>query len=74
VGDAIVLTVANRTGHPVRLALAGYEDRVARTLATGATWRLAFLADRPGELAWLIDGVPHGPFTVSGSHLVEGHR
>ncbi|HKQ59527.1 MAG TPA: hypothetical protein VJY35_16815 [Candidatus Eisenbacteria bacterium] len=58
------------------LVLAGYEDRVrVPALARGAVWTGEFLADRPGEdFAWLLDGAPAGRLTVTGSHLVEGHR
>ena len=47
----------------------------AAPLAPGAGWTGEFLADRPGEdFAWLLDGEPAGRLTVTGSHLVEGHR
>ena len=71
----VMLTVVNRGDRPARLALAGYQDRFSIALAPGATWRGAFLADRPGEdFAWLLDGTPVGRVAVTGSHLVEGHR
>ena len=76
VGRAVALTVDNAAAAPSRLRLAGYEDRVdSGPLAPGATWRGAFLADRPGDdLAWILDDRPAGRLAVQGSHLVEGHR
>jgi hypothetical protein len=70
------LTLVNAGARAIDVKLAGYEDRLAPgTLAKGATWNGAFLADRPGEaFAWLVDGEPRGRLSVSGSHLVEGHR
>ncbi len=69
------LEVRNRGRTPARLALAGYEDRVSATIAAGETLRVEFLADRPGEdFPWLLDGSPAGRLSVTGSHLVEGHR
>jgi len=75
-GHEVRLTVENREGRSVTLALAGYEDRLAiPPLAPGARWSGAFAADRPGEdFAWLLDGRPAGRFAVQGSHLIEGHR
>ena len=77
--DAAVAVRLEATNHglvPVRLQLSGYEDRVdSGPLAPGATWRGAFLADRPGgDFAWLVDGRPAGRLEIRGSHLVEGHR
>jgi hypothetical protein len=74
--QAVRLEATNHGLAPVRLGLSGYEDRVdSGPLAPGATWRGAFLADRPGEdFAWLVDGQPAGRFQVRGSHLEEGHR
>lgn len=70
------LAVTNAASRPVRFALAGYEDRVSvDSIAAGTTWRVEFLADRPGEgFAWLLNGEPAGTLTVAGSHLEEGHR
>ena len=74
-GVRVRLRVTNRSGRLTELALAGYQDRVRISLARGATGQSEFLADRPGEdFAWLIDGKPAGRLSVSGSHLVEGHR
>jgi hypothetical protein len=75
-GARVRLTVRNAGRAPVRLALAGYEDRVAvDALAADSTWSVAFTADRPGEdFPWMADGRPAGRFQVTGSHLVEGHR
>ena len=75
-GDAVEFTVRNHTAVPLRLALAGYEDRVSVTaLAPGAAWRGTFLADRPGEqFAWLVNGEAQGRLDIRGPHLVEGHR
>lgn len=69
-------TIENRGSRAVSIALAGYEDRVARAaLAPGERWADAFTADRPGEdFAWLVNGEPAGRLAVQGSHLVEGHR
>jgi hypothetical protein len=68
--------VEHRGAATARLTLAGYEDRLdIPALAPGAGWTGQFLADRPGEdFAWLLDGQPAGRLTVTGSHLVEGHR
>ena len=72
----IRLEVQNRGRDPARFGLAGYEDRLSPgVIAPGASWAGEFLADRPGEdFAWLIDGQPTGRFSVTGSHMVEGHR
>ncbi len=72
----VVLEVRNQRPVPVTLALQGYEDRfVAGPIAPGASWRGAFVADRPGEaFPWNVGGVEVGRLTVTGSHLVEGHR
>jgi hypothetical protein len=74
--NAEVTLVAANEGTVRRVvALAGYEDRVRLEIDPGASRRVVFLADRPGDdLAWLIDGSPRGRFAVTGSHLVEGHR
>jgi hypothetical protein len=75
-GSRVRLRVDYRGAYPARLALAGYEDRlVIPALTPGAVWIGEFLADRPGEdFAWLLDGEPAGRLTVTGSHLVDGHR
>jgi len=70
------LSLVNAGPRAIAPTLAGYEDRIAPgTLAPGATWTGEFVSDRPGEaFAWLVDGEPRGRLSVSGSHLVEGHR
>jgi hypothetical protein len=75
-GSRVRLHVDHRGERPARLTLAGYQDRLAiPVLAPGAVWTGEFLADRPGEdFAWLLDGEPVGRLTVTGSHLVDGHR
>lgn len=75
-GARVRLRVDVRGARPVRLALAGYEDRLAiPALEPGSTWTGEFNADLPGEgFAWLIDGVPAARLAVTGSHLIEGHR
>jgi len=75
-GSRVRLRVEHRGAATARLALAGYEDRLdIPPLEPGAVWTAEFLADRPGEdFAWLLDGEPVGRLTVTGSHLVEGHR
>ncbi len=75
-GHRVRLRVEHRGATTARLALAGYEDRLdIPPLAPGTVWTAEFLADRPGEdFAWLLDGQPAGRLTVTGSHLVEGHR
>jgi hypothetical protein len=75
-GSRVRLRVDYRGARPARLALAGYEGRLAiPALAPGAVWVGEFVADLPGEdFAWLLDGEPVGRLTVTGSHLVEGHR
>lgn len=70
------LTVTNRGSAPARVALFGYQDRLTiPVLAPGGAWSGEFLADRPGDdFAWMIDDKPAGRLSVTGSHLVEGHR
>lgn len=70
------LRIVNRGTKLARLALAGYEDRLDfGAIAPGGTWSGAFLADRPGDdFAWLLNGQPIGRLSVTGSHLMEGHR
>ncbi len=76
VGRLVRLRVEHRGGDGTRLALAGYQDRLAiPPLSPGGDWSGEFLADRPGDdLPWLLDDRPAGRFAVTGSHLVEGHR
>jgi hypothetical protein len=75
-GVHVKLRVRNRNPSPIRLALAGYEDRLGvMTLGPGEVRESEFLADRPGEdFAWLVDGEPRGRFQVTGPHLIEGHQ
>lgn len=75
-GRRVRLRVENAGGDAVDLRLAGYEDRIdLKAIAPGDSRSLAFLADRPGEdFAWLVDGRPAGRLSVTGSHLIEGHR
>ena len=75
-GRRVRLVVRNAGGDTADLRLAGYEDRVqVTTLAPGETRRISFLADRPGDdFAWLVRGRPAGRLSVTGSHLIEGHR
>jgi hypothetical protein len=70
------LTVTNVGAAPVTLELAGYQDVLpAHDVPAHGRWEASFLADRPGEdFAWLLDGQPAGVLSVTGSHLVEGHR
>lgn len=70
------LAMVNRGPRPAAVTLAGYEERLpSHTLEPGETWRADFVADLPGEdFAWLLDGRPAGRLTVTGSHLIEGHR
>ncbi len=70
------LTVVNATARPVAAQIPGYDDQVAiPPLAAGAAWSGEFTADRPGaDFALWIDGEPAARLTVTGSHLVEGHR
>ena len=71
----VELEVRNGEARTVRLALAGYDDRVSLSLAPGERWAGSFLADRPGDdFAWLLDGRAAGRLDVTGSHLEEGHR
>ncbi len=72
----VFLRIVNRGRKPARLALAGYEDRLdCGAIDPGGTWSGDFLADRPGDdFAWLLDGQPTGRLSVTGSHMVEGHR
>lgn len=72
----ILLRVHNQAAHPLSVRLAGYERQVSiAALPADSTWRGEFLSDLPGEdFAWLVDGQPVGRLSVSGSHLVEGHR
>jgi hypothetical protein len=75
-GQTVAVTVTNAGHAPARLELPGYEDRVAAvTIDPGVTWRVQFVADRPGDdFAWTVNGEPAGRLLVTGSHLVEGHR
>jgi hypothetical protein len=75
-GRRVRLVVRNAGGDTAELRLAGYEDRVQMaSLAPGETRRLSFLVDRPGDdFAWLVQGRPAGRLSVTGSHLIEGHR
>ena len=70
------LVVVNEGDAPATLALAGYEDALPpHALAPRERWEASFLADRPGaDFAWLVDGQPAGMLSVTGSHLVDGHR
>jgi len=71
----VSLELVNQGAHATSVRLAGYEDRVATELAPGATARIEFLADRPGEdFPWLVDGRPTGRFVVAGAHLEERRR
>jgi hypothetical protein len=71
----VSLEIVNHGAHAASVRLAGYEDRVATDLAPGATTRIEFLADRPGEdFPWLVDGRPTGRFVVAGAHLAERRR
>lgn len=74
-GHDVRLRVENRESHRVALVLAGYEDRLSLVLEPREERTVSFISDRPGaDFAWLLDGEPAGRLTVSGSHLVEGHR
>jgi hypothetical protein len=72
----VKLEIVNHDARTTAATLGGYQDRLPpRSLAPGEIWRAEFVADRPGEdFAWLIDGRPAGRLTVTGSHLIEGHR
>ena len=71
----VSLEIVNRGAHAASVRLAGYEDRVAADLAPGASRKVEFLADRPGEdFPWLVDGRPTGRFVVAGAHLAERRR
>lgn len=72
----VLASLTNTGSRAVRVELPGYEHRLpAFTIEAGATWTGEFVADRPGEdFAWLVNGRPAGRLTVSGSHLIEGHR
>lgn len=75
-GRRVRLVVRNAGDDTADLRLAGYEDRVRLTaIAPGETRNLSFLADRPGDdFTWLVDARPSGRLSVTGSHLIEGHR
>ena len=75
-GRQVRLVVRNAGGDTADLRLAGYEDRVrVPAIAPGETRQVSFLADRPGDdFTWLVDARPCGRLSVTGSHLVEGHR
>jgi hypothetical protein len=71
----VSLEIVNHGAHAASVRLAGYQDRVGVDLAPGATTRIEFLADRPGEdFPWLVDGRPTGRFVVAGAHLAERRR
>ena len=75
-GTLVNLTLENRTAGTVTVTLGGYEDRlVVGAIAPRGRWSGRFVADRPGEdFTWSVNGAPAGRFTVTGSHLVEGHQ
>ena len=75
-GHLVVVAVQNAGSEPATLELQGYEDRFrAGPIEPGKVWRGEFVADRPGDaFAWLANGVAVGRLSVTGSHLVEGHR
>ena len=70
------LTVVNHRRERVGVSLHGYQDRLMiGWIEPDSTWRGEFLADRPGEdFAWMLEGEPAGKLSVTGSHLVDGHR
>ena len=69
-------TLLDRPLGVARLALHGYQDKLMiGWIEPDSTWRGEFLADRPGEdFAWMLEGEPAGKLSVTGSHLVDGHR
>jgi len=74
-GHLVRLAVTNASPDTLDLTLAGYQDHVHARVAPGASWRGAFVADRPGEaFAWLAGNRMVGRLAVTGSHLEEGHR
>lgn len=74
-GARVHLEIAASDRETLRVSLGGYEDRVALTIAPGAIGRVTFDADRPGEdFPWRVSGQPAGVLSVTGAHLVEGHR
>lgn len=70
------LLIHNAAARPRSVRLAGYDGPVSiAALAADSTWQVEFLSELPGEdFAWLVDGKPMGRLSVTGSHLVEGHR
>lgn len=75
-GDRIALVVTNSDQSRAEFALLGYEDRLSGiAIEPGCSWNGELIADRPGDdFAWVVNREVAGRLTVSGSHLVEGHR
>jgi hypothetical protein len=72
----IRLRVINHRPGAATLTLIGYQDRVTiQGLPSGGERQVEFVADRPGDdFVWILDGLDAGRLSVTGSHLVEGHR
>jgi hypothetical protein len=74
-GARVHLEIEGSDRETLRVSLGGYEDRVSVTIAPGRVGHVSFVADRPGEdFPWHVDGQALGRLSVTGSHLVEGHR
>ena len=75
-GSRLVLTRINAAFEPHVIALSGYEHALpACTLQVGESRADTLLLTLPGDdFAWLLDGQPVARLSVTGSHLVEGHR
>lgn len=75
-GTLVHLSLENRTARAVIVTLGGYEDRLSiGAVAPYGRWSGRFVADRPGEdFTWSVNGAPAGRFSVTGSHLIEGHE
>lgn len=75
-GTRLVLTRINAAPQSHVIGLSGYELALPPcTLQVGAARTDTLLLTLPGDdFAWLLDGQPSARLSVTGSHLVEGHR
>lgn len=75
-GTRLVLTRINAAPESHVIGLSGYERALPPcTLQAGESRMDTLLLTLPGDdFAWLLDGQPSARLSVTGSHLVEGHR
>ena len=75
-GTRLVLTRLNAAHETHVIGLSGHEQALPPcTLQVGESRTDTLLLTLPGDdFAWLLDGQPSSRLSVTGSHLVEGHR